>query len=238
MRHSKLTEGMRSGDLADLVLPLISVDEYVSKVSPKEAIVIGFYVHDQDAAVDLNRFLQKSPAPLLDTEVSPAPDQHGFFLVFVELMHDERLADNVFDLLAEIKNLVDVDEWNMRVRDLNELVPFTIENFNEALKRSARNVKETAIIDFLRPSSLDNAEINDDLLILEGCGERYVFRILEFAQTERLMEHGTGIALDLRSVAYSNRIRRLLGEGWGVSLMGKNVLLHPDADERSLLLRP
>lgn len=92
---SKLTEGMRRGDLADLVLPLISVDEYDSKVDEKEAIVFGFYVHDRGAADDLNRFLQKSAVPLLDTEVSPAPDQHGFYMVFIEFLDNDRLPQNV-----------------------------------------------------------------------------------------------------------------------------------------------
>jgi hypothetical protein len=58
MRRSKLYEGMWSGDLADLVQPLVSIDEYASKIDPN-AIAVGFYVQDKDAADDLNRFIQK-----------------------------------------------------------------------------------------------------------------------------------------------------------------------------------
>src|ERR1700733_10450117 len=95
MRKPELLEGMREGDLADLVLPMISVDEYSSKIDNDQAIVVGFYVHEEMAARDLNRFLQKSAVPLLGTDVSPAPDSHGYFMVFCEMMDNDRLAQNV-----------------------------------------------------------------------------------------------------------------------------------------------
>ena len=101
---AKINEGMRAGDLADLVLPMISVDEYESKIDDS-SIVIGFYIHDQDAASDLNRFLQKSPIQIIDTEISPAPDQHGYYIVFVELINDRRIAKNIADILAEVSFL-------------------------------------------------------------------------------------------------------------------------------------
>src|ERR1700722_8534394 len=98
-----LREGMRKGDLTDLVLPLISCDEYVSQLDQSECIVFGFYVHDEDAANDLNRYLQKSAMPILDTKVSPAPDQHGYFMVFVELMNNSRLPEIMKSILADIE---------------------------------------------------------------------------------------------------------------------------------------
>ena len=135
---SVLREGMREGDLADLVIPLIDVDNYISKVDPDECIVFGFYVHDKSAAEDLNRFLQKSSTPILDTEISPAPDQHGYYLVFVEFMNNDRLAENVTSILAEIKTLVDIDEWQMRVRKTDGLVPFSEDNLKDCLKHAER----------------------------------------------------------------------------------------------------
>ena len=131
----KLNEGLRDGDLADLVLPLISVDEYVSEIAGSgECIVFGFYVHDEDAANDLNGFLQKSATPILDTKVSPAPDQHGYFMVFIELMNNSRLAEIMTSILAEVKGLVAIDDWQMRVRNTEGLVPFSEDNLTDALK--------------------------------------------------------------------------------------------------------
>lgn len=242
MHHaSKLTEGMREGDLADLVLPLISVDEYVSKVDKDEAIVFGFYVHDEAAADDLNRFLQKSAVPVLDTEVSPAPDQHGYFMVFIELANDPRLAENVTDILGEIKSLVDIDEWEMRVRDMDDLVAFSPKNLMAALKASNKAVSERAILRYLHASALDEAMVDDDMLILQGSGERYVFDVVGFGGVDGLLtKHKlteAGVSYQLRSIARTNRIARMLGEGWLVLELNDLTMLHQLDDPRALLVR-
>jgi len=242
---SNLSEGMREGDLADLVLPLISVDEYQSNVTDdhdqSEAIVFGFYVHDEKAAADLNRFLQKSAAPILDTEVSPSPDQHGYFLVFVDLPNDSRLVENLEDILHEMKGLVDIDDWQMRVRDLPDLISFTPKNLLRALKASAHKVSERAILQYLHRSALDEAAIDDDMLLLQGSGERFVFDVIGFGRIDDLLiEHkltDAAVSYHLRSIARTDRIARILGEGWLVWELDRLTILHRPDDARGLLLR-
>ena len=143
-----LKEGMREGDLADLVLPLMDVDNFVSKVDPSECIVFGFYVHDEDAAKDLNRFLQKSSVPIMDTEISPAPDQHGYFMVFVEMMNNDQLPEQVTAILAEIKTLVDIEDWQMRVRKTDGLIPFSEENLKDCLDNIKKEDKTEDVLEF------------------------------------------------------------------------------------------
>lgn len=236
-----LTEGMREGDLCDLVLPLLSVDEYASKIDPKKAIVIGFYVHDQDGANDLNRFLQKSAVPLLDTDVSPAPDQHGYFMVFVELMKDERLPVNVSDILGEIKSLVGVESWQMRVRSLDDLTTFSERNLKKAIRAVSRQEKDANVLEFLQPSALGNALTEDGMLVLEGAGERFVFSIVELDRIDNLLEQhrltDAALRLDMRTIARSNRLTRILGEGWCASSLGGMFLLHHSDDPRGLLVK-
>jgi 23S rRNA U2552 (ribose-2'-O)-methylase RlmE/FtsJ len=140
MRRSKLNEGMWSGDLADLVQPLVSIDEYSSKID-KEAIAIGFYVHDKDAADDLNRFIQKSPISILDSDVSPAPDQRGFYIVFVEFAFNDRVVSNISTLIDEVSPLVSVTEWQMKVRNVEGLIKFDSEKLNKVLK--ANHISDT-----------------------------------------------------------------------------------------------
>jgi hypothetical protein len=133
MHRSKLYEGMWAGDLADLVQPLVSIDEYASKIDD-DAIVIGFYVHEKDAADDLNRFIQRSPISMIDCDVSPAPDQRGFYIVFVELAFTDRLVNNITALLEEIAPLVSVEAWQMKVRNIEGLVKFDNDRLAQVLK--------------------------------------------------------------------------------------------------------
>ena len=93
-----INEGLMKNDLAKLVLPIMSIDEYDSKIKD-DAIVVAFYVTDKDPASDLNKFIQKSPVMLLDTEVSPAPNQDGFYLVFVEMDRSDMFKLNLHAIL-------------------------------------------------------------------------------------------------------------------------------------------
>ena len=133
MRRSNLTEGMWANDLADLVQPLLSIDEYNSKIDDT-AIVIGFFVQDKEAADDLNRFIQKSPVNFVDCEVSPAPDQRGYYVVFVELPFNDRLVPNIGSLLQEISPLVGVENWQVKCRNLDGLVRFDGDKLAQVLK--------------------------------------------------------------------------------------------------------
>lgn len=234
-----LLEGMREGDLADLVLPLISCDEYVSKVDPEECLVFGFYVHDQDAADDLNRFLQKSATPILDTEISPAPDQHGYYMVFVELMKNDRLAENLTAILAEIRGLVGIDEWQMRVRTMSHLLPFSEDNLTNALDKLDTREKHENVLEFLRPSALSNVEFDGEMLILEGARDRHALHLIKLDRISSLLNDVTlaesPIGFGMRQIAQMNRIRLSLGENWDVLPLGKFVLLQNLRDCRGLL---
>src|SRR5690606_30290855 len=80
-----LKESLFPGDLKDLIKPVVSIDEFEPKIDPA-AIVLAFYAREEDPAFDLSRFIEFGPInSVLDTEVSPAPDEDGFYLVFVEI---------------------------------------------------------------------------------------------------------------------------------------------------------
>lgn len=135
MTSSKLFEGMWKGDLEDIVQPLVSIDEYESKIDSR-AIAIGLYVNDKDAAADLNRFIQKSAVPIIDAEVSPAPDQRGFYIVFAEFQINDRLGRNIKELLEEIGFLANIESWKMKIRGLDGVQTFDKDMINKCIHRN------------------------------------------------------------------------------------------------------
>jgi hypothetical protein len=246
---STLHEGLHSHDLADLVLPLISIDEFESKIG-NDALVIGFFVHDEDAANDLNRFIQKSPTLLLDTDVSPAPDAHGYFMVFVELLKNEQTAVNFDSLLAEVSPLTGIDEWQMQVRNRNELLSYSKEEFSHLIKElSAEDTKNSDVnetrnlnvLSYLHNSLLENATIDGDSLVIEGGGTTRSFAISGLIVYEGwLMQNALTdrpVDLNLRSVVGNAAISRMLGEGWSVHSIDDHCIIHADDQELSLVLR-
>lgn len=243
----KLTEGMRPGDLEDLVLPMVTVDEYESKIDDK-AVVIGFYVADRDAAEDLNRFIQKSPTVLLDTEVSPAPDQHGYYLVFVELLNDAQIVPNLEAILDEVSPLIDAEEWQMRLRGNEGVVPFSAkllkQRFTELRSENVDGEEaetEGRIMEFFTPSDLSNAIFENNTLTLIGSAGEFHAEVVGFGDAEVLMSSNglteSAISLGLGDIAMSLQITRLLGDGWLSSRHDSHLILQHVASESSLLLR-
>jgi hypothetical protein len=230
----KLFEGMRQGDLEDMLLPLISVDEYESKID-KSAVVIGFYVGDQDAAEDLNRFIQRSPVEILDTEISPAPDQQGYYMVFVELLNNDKLAQNILDLLKEIQPLSDIDNWQMHVRGEADLVPFSAEAITKHILPPSEEKVEESILAFLTPSVLRDAYVDDGQVVLEGDSGRFELSYVGLGPYQETMcEHGlneAAVRFGLQDAVRSSKLQSMLGEGWSVARVGEcDVLHHLDTD--------
>lgn len=234
-----LNEGLRAGDLEDLVLPLVSIDEFESKIDPS-ALVIGFYVGDLDAAGDLNRFLQKSTVDILDCDISPAPDQHGYYMVFVELLNNARVAENVEGVVQEVSALTNIDNWKAHLRGTKGLSEFDAKALTKSLKKDP-SLSES-VLDFLTTSDLHNAKVDGDKLILESVRESTHWQIVAFGPLDETMrEHRldeSPVSFGFGDVAVCKRLISMLGEGWTAHRVGdltvvQNVALQPQV----LLLR-
>lgn len=229
-----LIEGLRHGDLEDLVLPFISLDEYESNIDDT-AIVVGFYVNEKGAAEDLNRFIQRSSVELLDTQISPAPDSKGYYMVFVELLNNSKLPENVEGILEEVASLTKIENWKMKVRGLDDLVPFDTDEIRKAVAEpEADPVKESALA-ALAQSDLHDARFEAGSLILESTRHAYSFEFVGFGDQEQMIDaHKLDSAasdLTISAVIASRNLEAVLGEGWTAHRIGEfDVLLRHDAD--------
>ena len=133
MKYEEFNEGVEYGDLETLVDSTVSVAEYKPKTGTEEdVIVIGFYVKDEAPAIDLAKFIERGVTPILDTEVSPNPNDIGMYIVFVEV-ENEDLMKTTMNLINDIRGLVKVKEWEIKF-----------------YKREAINVKAEEILEWLK----------------------------------------------------------------------------------------
>jgi hypothetical protein len=133
MRYEQIKEGVEYGDLETLVDSTVSVAEFKPKTGTEEdVIVVGFYVKDEAPAIDLAKFIERGVTPILDTEVSPNPNDIGMYIVFVEV-ENEDLMRTTLNLINDIRGLVKVKEWEIKF-----------------YKREAINVKAEEIKEWLR----------------------------------------------------------------------------------------
>jgi len=133
MRYEQIKEGVEYGDLETLVDSTVSVAEFKPKTGTEEdVIVLGFYVKDEAPAIDLAKFIERGVTSILDTEVSPNPNDVGMYIVFVEV-ENEDLMKTTLNLINDIRGLVKVKEWAIKF-----------------YKREAINVKAEEIQEWLR----------------------------------------------------------------------------------------
>lgn len=106
--------GMLRHDLDHLIIPLIDIDVFESKIDNARAVVLAFYVTDQEPARDLERFIERGPIDVLDTETSPAPTDDGYYVVFVEMDRDQDLPKDIMEIMDAVNNLTDVESWRFK----------------------------------------------------------------------------------------------------------------------------
>lgn len=245
----KLLEGLREGDLNSLVLPLVSIDQYESKLDD-DAIVIGFYVQDRDPANDLNRFIQKSAIDLLDTDVSPAPNEDGYYMVFVELVRDHDFPEKVQTILDSLKGLTGLSKWKAEFQGNEGVFPLNDENLKvlvrmdpvedevEAMEKD-EDLSES-LRAFFRPSILDNMSYDKGTVTLERRGAALSLALVDFGLLSELRESNEvmsqPVKLDESAQANVRRLQAFLGSSWLVEhLEGYVVLSHDMSDEVALL---
>jgi|TARA_B110000196_G_scaffold292617_1_gene280370 hypothetical protein len=135
MRYKHITEGVEYGDLAGLVDSKVSVAEFMPKTGTEEdVIVIGFYAKDEEPAKDLAKFIERGVTPMLDTEVSPNPNDVGMYIVFVEV-ENEDLMNTTLSLIHDIAGLVKNKSWDIQFHK-RSLIKITAEDIEEWLKKN------------------------------------------------------------------------------------------------------
>lgn len=142
---SELNEGLEHGDLRRLVYPMISIDEYKSKMGEDaDIMVLAFKVLGKDPSNDLMEFIERGYDFVLDADVSSGEDSDGNWLVFVEMERSRLRAKDIVRLIEEILNLTEqnMEDWNFTYKDSR--VPFAIdvENIQEQVPLSPKQYRE------------------------------------------------------------------------------------------------
>lgn len=256
IRSSRLIlEGLENGDLEEMVLPIINIDEFEPKSGMvEEIIVVGFYTRDEMCADDLSDFLERGHTRVLDTEASPNPDEHGFYLVFVEIERDRFFIDRLFKVIDDVERVSGPLEWKMKPYLADRIMELSVDNIKENVILNKKNymskgeymklkAKKDNIAEFLRNSVVEHFEI--DTLgesIQIGNNADLTFEVSDFGNYKKLFSK-YGIRESAIDLNYSTRaigvVRNQLGPGWSVLPLNEFfVISNEDTDDVLLLKRP
>lgn len=234
--QQNLTEGLRRNDLKNLISNIISIDEYSSKIDDT-AIVVAFRVSDRQAAQDLNRFIQKSYVDLLDTDISPAPDLKGYYLVFVELPLNEKVSDAIETIVKEVSDLCNISQWKMTLRGVDGTVDFN----KKLIARVLDDEMNAQIHEFFHMSDLNSVIVEGATLSLGGSSGTYDFVIQDFGTRDRVLQQhklvNEAVAISGGGSWHARKLKMLLGPSWDVELLGECVVLQHCMFVKILLLQ-
>lgn len=231
-----IVEGLKEGDLDNLVGDTISIDEYESKIDDS-AIVVGFYVFYKDPALDLNKFIQKIDIDIIDTDVSPAPTEDGYYIVFVELERNKKLYDNIISLVDTVSNLSGIDAWfftsynnknkqELNIDNLKNSVDITLNNDTVADDLSEQ------LYDYFKESILDDMIIHENKILFSRNGKKICLNIIDFGDIEKTRYNShlaeSAIIYNFSSSSLSSKISNFLGPNWIVEILDECISIRKD----------
>lgn len=249
MSHrSDINEGLTRHSLDNLVMPMLSIDEYESKISDKRAIVIGFFVEEEGPANDLSNFIDRSSHPILDTEVSPAPTPEGYYMVFVEMQRDENFPRVVMEILGDVENLCKIDGWTFQcpkqpepidlsekamrdniILDQDDILelpedpePEPVDEVPEPDDADEEDaVKES--MDFWRSAAVDTIMMEGNELVLSSRGSEHRYRIVESIPDDLVM---------IPDDSFARQVQAVLGSAYAVFATNAGIMVEDGEQQR------
>jgi hypothetical protein len=233
---TKLKEGLRKDDLIHMMSNRVSVDEYESKIDDS-AIVVGFFANSKDVANDVNRFLQKSYVDLLDTEVSAAPDQTGYYMVFVEMLMNNKTSENIASLCRELSSLTSIENWEFSVRGHDDTHLVALDNIQTELAEKVKDLVES----WLPEDTTTQVNVYESYIELHGLNGALKFEIADYGQLNTVVARNNLNETPINfkkyiSDGYKN-IKNILGESWQIDCAGELMLAYNTENNKLLLIK-
>jgi len=234
----------RHGDLKDMVIPLISIDEFDAKTGDdSEVVVVAFFCKDELPAYDLDEFIDKGLSDILDSEVSPNPNEDGFWLVFVEFKRQANFWYKLFELIKDVENLTTKLKWQVQAykqpklyalhdKELRQLIPTTEDAYRELRT-------ETEITEYFENSSLSNFEFGETV-IFENDYTSMMFDYVDFGPEDKvyLRQNLNECDYDFQKTsAKAVALKSLLGEGWSISLLDEYFIVQQGEHSKIAVLK-
>lgn len=230
----QLNEGLLAGDLKFLVDNIFEVDSYASKMGEdKDIVVISFTVNSKGPADDLVEFVENGYDFVLDADISPGELSDGKYKVFVEIERNQRIPEQVLELLNGVSNLAEINDFKFRYYKSFHSLEATRENLDGTIPKS-KNDYEISIQEnhlnnfsnFFGRSFLETVSVdNDDIIFQRKYAEPLRMRIKNFGTTREVYENIKGpIMLESKDVSEVLYFTKYIGN-YNITKVGGQFIL-------------
>lgn len=193
----QLNEGLLAGDLKFLVDNIFEVDSYASKMGEdKDIVVISFTVNSKSPADDLVEFVENGYDFVLDADISPGELSDGKYKVFVEIERNQRIPEQVLELLNGVGNLTEINDFKFRYYKSFHSLEATKENLNGTIPKSKNDydvsIQENHLnnfSNFFNRSYLEGISVDqDDIVFRRKYAEPLRMRIKDFGSKKEIYD--------------------------------------------------
>lgn len=238
--------GLRHLELAKMVLPLISIDEFEPKTgTTEEVIVVSFFCKDELPAIDLDEFIDKSVLEFLDSEVSPNPNEDGLYLVFVEFKRQPNFWTKLRALVKDIENVTDKIKWRVQPYLVDQLYALHDKELHDVVitdqdKYIPKKEFDQTVENYFRDSDLLIFEQDETHIKLGGYRGNVLLEYIDFGTTDKLIKR---LRLDEQHIDLNHTsmtlgsLRGLLGGNWETQTIGGYYFINKVGNERSVVVR-
>ena len=131
-------------DLEGRIEDTVHFDEYKPKMGKDDDIIVAtFKVLGKEPAEDLESFIEKGYDWVIDAETSAGEISDGKYIVFVEAERRTTYPKKLMDMINDLQNITDVENWKFLYFDKpesrnNPIQPLSLDTLTNAIPLSPK----------------------------------------------------------------------------------------------------
>ena len=182
---------LREGDLKNVVLKKLSIDEFEPKTGDaKNVLVLGFQVTENNVGEDLYGFLNGAVVEVRDIEVSPNPNEDGYYMVFVEMDRKDGVVENIKTLIRDTERLAGKLAWEAKTYLNDDYLPLSEEEIYEYIITDPANYVTREEFESQRAARIEEEKRLEEAAAAEAAALDKTNQILEFLRDSNLLQAG------------------------------------------------
>ena len=205
----QINEGLKAGDLKDLVSKRFEVDKYKSKMGEdKNVCVLAFVVNGAEPAKDLERFAEKGYKSILDADATPGTMKDGKHRVFVEFERVENVDKSIGEFLDDLGKLCEVDSWEFTYHkkpvvfladraNLSKILPRT----PEAYTQKVNQLRLGEITSFFDKFEIMETKLDSNIITVSKNGKDMQFELHTWGDTNAVLKEVKAFKIDSDSMS-------------------------------------
>lgn len=182
---------LKEGDLKNVLLKKLSIDEFEPKTGDaKDVLVLGFQVTESNVGEDLYGFLNGAVVEVRDIEVSPNPNDDGYYMVFVEMDRKEGVVENIKTLIRDAERLAGKIAWEAKTYLNDDYLPLSEDEIYEYIITDPANYVTRDEFETRRAAQIEEQKRLEEEAAVEAAAMDKSNQVLEFLRPTNLLQAG------------------------------------------------